>query len=99
MVILIWWFVEFAFIHQIKCTHSYISMIFLYDLDSLYRQTKLISANLHHIPLCQTLCPPNVPCIWYVLNSIKQSSTLKFNPSTFNKVISVYTTKYNDHQI
>ena len=45
-VILFWRFGEFIFIHQIKCTHclhSYVSMIFLRDLDN---------------PCCQTKYPP-----------------------------------------
>ena len=45
MVILIWRFGKFVFIHQIKCMHclhSYVSMIFLCDLDSPCHQTEYL---------------------------------------------------------
>ena len=76
MVILIWWFSEFVFIHQIKCMdclNSYVSMIFLHGMDSL---------------CCQTKYPPvaklYVPHIWYYDHSnCKCISNVIENPQIY----------------
>ena len=48
MVILIWWFCEFVFIRQIKCTHCLHSSVSIHDLHSPCRRTKYLPIYISH---------------------------------------------------
>ena len=58
----------------------------MYTQYRLVRQTKM-STIVHHVPICQIYCLPNIPCIWYILINVDCSIGVKVYGVYFIKVV------------